>query len=78
MASEMILDYSINYRVTVDLERAKEVFPEDWQSSEDESEFEEWMADVVLANLHYYEQRKREGRFLSSFITEFSVSESLG
>lgn len=78
MASELTLDYSMNYRVTLDIERAKRVFPDDWEASEDEDEFEEWLTDVVLANLDYYEMRKREGRFLPSFITEFSVGESLG
>ena len=77
MASELTVDYSMNYRVTIDLEEAKDTYPDTWGDCDDDEEFEEWIRDIILGRLTYFEERKERGADLPRFITEFSLNERL-
>ena len=75
MASEININYNVNYHVTVDLELAKQHFPSLWVDAEgDDDLFEEFLQDFIVANIRVYEELKNMNA-QAPYITNLSVRE---
>lgn len=77
MASELTINYTLSYKVSIDVDIAREDMPELWLEADDEEQFLEFLTDGIMAALEDFEQRKLRGEKLPEWLTHFSLSEHL-
>lgn len=75
MAGDMSMRYTLDYQIAYDIDAAKESLTEDWDDSDDEEEFIEFLQDHIISSLEEYEYLKASGLDLPPYITHFSLVE---
>lgn len=75
MGSDVTIRYTLDYRITYDVDIAKEYLRESWEEADDEEEFAEFVEDDIIASLEKYESMKARGEKLPPHITHFSLVE---
>jgi len=75
MASDVSMRYRLDYRVTYDIDVAKDFLRREWNEADDEDEFMEFIEDDIIASLEEYESLKAQGLKLPPHVTHFSLVE---
>lgn len=79
MASEITVNYTLAYKVSVDIDKARadETMAHLWEEADDDEEALEFLVDGLVAALEDWEDRKARGEKLPSWVTHFSLEENL-
>lgn len=77
MSSELTIKYTLDYKVSIDVDIAKESLPNLWEEADDEEQFLEFLTDSIISFLEVYEGMKRQGKKLPRWLTHFSLEERL-
>lgn len=78
MSSELTIDYTLSYKISVDIDKAREELDYLWGECDgDEEQFLEFVEDVVMASLEHFEELKLRGEGLPYWVTHFSLEEHL-
>lgn len=76
MSSELTIDYTLSYKISLDIEKARGELNHLWvEAEDDEDQFLEFLEDVVMASLEDWEDCRLRGIPLPNYVTHFSLNE---